>query len=250
MATVTDNSNTPHRVVLRFLQRVDRCFGRGSYNIVKRWLDPKIEYSQITYGRVLGDSLKPSCRWLEAGCGHELLKHGAGTEQFDFSSNLRSAIGCDLDMRSLKSQKLLSSRVCCDLGALPFRSQSVEIVTLNNVAEHLSDPIKVLFEISRVLRDDGRLIIHTPNARSYWVLIARISRLLLPERLVFGLIRFLEYRDDDDVFPTLYRLNTKKELTEAASRCGLRVEQLQLLRGRPIFHFLAPYVRSRCCWPV
>jgi hypothetical protein len=84
------------------------------------------------------------------------------------------------------------------------------------------------------------LIIHKPNARSYRVLIARVSRLMLPERLVFGLIRFLEYRDDDDVFPTLYRANTRKELLEAASHCGLRIERLLLVRRRPMFHFIFP----------
>jgi hypothetical protein len=105
MMTDTQSSSLHRSVSLRLFEWLDRYFGPGSYRHLKRWLDPQIEYSQITYGRLLKDSLEPPCSWLEAGCGHEILKHGAGTEQSDFSPNTRSAVGCDLDMRSLRSQK-------------------------------------------------------------------------------------------------------------------------------------------------
>jgi SAM-dependent methyltransferase len=225
---------------LSMLKFLDRFLGRGSYRSLKRWLDPKSEYSQITYGRVLDKALGPSVRWLEAGCGHEILKQGAGTEQFDFSSKPRMAVGCDLDMASLREQRLLKNRVCCNLEALSFRSGSFEVVSLNNVAEHIANPTKVFNEFARVLKDDGRLIVHTPNARSYWVLIARIGRLLLPERMVFRLIKFLEHREENDVFPTVYRANTRGRLVELASGAGMTVESISFLRYRPFFYFFAP----------
>jgi SAM-dependent methyltransferase len=231
---------TLRRETLRVLEFLDRFVGRGSYRPLKRWLDPKTEYTQITYGRVLDKILGPSTRWLEAGCGHEILKHGAGTEQFDLSSKPRMAVGCDIDMASLREQHVLKNRVCCNLEALSFRSGSFEVVTLNNVAEHIANPVKLFSELARVLKDNGHLVIHTPNANGYWVLISRLGRFLLPERFVFGLIKFMEHREENDVFPTVYRANTRSRLVELASGAGMTVESVSLLRHRPLFYFFAP----------
>jgi SAM-dependent methyltransferase len=114
------------------------------------------------------------------------------------------------------------------------------VVSLNNVIEHLTDPGKVFAEIARVLKKNGCLIIHTPNSRSYAVQIGRLARLLLPEPIVFRLIRFIEHRDEEDVFPAVYRGNTRKRLIALAEASGMRVERISLLRDRPLFYFLAP----------
>jgi SAM-dependent methyltransferase len=226
--------------VSRILALIDRVIGRGSYRPLQRRLDPKSEYTQVTYGRVLEKMLGPSARWLDAACGHEILKHGAGTEQIDLCSRARTAVGCDLDLASLRKQHLLTNRVCCDLGALPFKSSSFGVVSLNNVAEHLADPARVFAEFERVLQDGGRLVIHTPNVHSYWALVTRLGRRILPERTVSRLIWFLEYREDDDVFPTVYRANSRQQLLELAARTGMTVERVSFLRSRPLFYFFAP----------
>ena len=49
------------------------------------------------------------------------------------------------------------------LDHLPLRSASLDLITLNNVAEHLQHPREVLSEFARVLAPGGRVIIHTPN---------------------------------------------------------------------------------------
>jgi SAM-dependent methyltransferase len=227
-------------VARRLFRILDRAVGRGSYAAVRRHLDPNSEYTQITYGRLLEESLNTSAKWLDAGCGHEVLKHGAGTEKFDFWAKPRMAVGCDLDLPSLKGAGQIKNRVCCSLEQLPFRSGTFTVVSLNNVAEHLSDPRKVFAEFARVLSDDGRLVIHTPNVRSYWVHIGQLGRMVLPERVVFRLIKFTEHREEDDVFPTVYRANSKARLMQLAAESGLRVERISLLRSRPLFYFFAP----------
>jgi SAM-dependent methyltransferase len=220
---------------------LDRLLGRGSYRRVKRWLDPHSEYTQITYGRVLNDALGPSVRWLDAGCGHEILKYGAGTEQFDLGSKARMLVGCDLDISSLRTARQIKYRLCSNLEALPIKSDSFDVVSLNNVAEHLQHPDKVFAEIARVLRKGGRLIVHTPNVRSYEAQAGRLARVLLPERVVFGLIKFMEHREEKDVFPTVYQANTRERLIELASSHGMRVERVSLLRYRPLLYFVAPF---------
>jgi SAM-dependent methyltransferase len=224
----------------KLVATVDRSLGRGSYRALRRYLDPHVEYTQITYGRVLDSELTSTARWLDAGCGHEILEHGAGTEQFDLCSKIPFVVGCDLDMASLRRHMVIKNRLCCELGAMPFRSESFDVVSLNNVAEHLSRPALVFGEFSRVLSDGGILVVHTPNARSYWARIVAIGRRILPSKLILRTIRFLEHREEDDVFPTFYRANTKRELLELARATDMRVESLLLLRDRPLFYFFAP----------
>lgn len=52
-----------------------------------------------------------------------------------------------------------------DLGQeqLPFESEHFDVVTLLDVIEHIFDTDHLLFEINRVLRDDGYLIVSTPS---------------------------------------------------------------------------------------
>jgi SAM-dependent methyltransferase len=224
----------------RFFAILDRAVGRGSYAAVRRRLFPDSEYTQITYGRLLDESLNPSARWLDAGCGHEVLKPGAGTEQFNLCAKPRLVVGCDLDLPSLHEAGEIKNRLCCSLEHLPLQTGTFDVVSLNNVAEHLGEPLKVFAEITRVLSDNGRLIVHTPNVRSYWVFIGRLGRIALPARVVFKIIEFTEQREENDVFPTVYRANSKRRLLELAAASGLTVERIVLLRSRPLFYFFAP----------
>lgn len=61
-------------------------------------------------------------------------------------------------------------------AALP--SEEFDLVTLNDVFEHLPNPASVVAEIRRVLRPDGLLFIKTPNA-SYNMLKFRLLKQLL-----------------------------------------------------------------------
>jgi SAM-dependent methyltransferase len=219
---------------------LDRVLGRGSYRLLKRWLDPHTEYTQMTFGRILDEELGPSARWLDAGCGHEVLKHGAGMEQFDLLSKPAMAAGCDIDLGSLREHHMFGNRVCCNLGDLPFRSASFDVVSLNNVAEHLADPAKVFAEIGRILVHDGCLIVHTPNVRSLFMRSVRLGRLLLPERFVVFMIKFLEHREEKDVFPTFYRTNNKRQLARFAAEAGMITQRIAPIRDRPLFYFFAP----------
>jgi ubiquinone/menaquinone biosynthesis C-methylase UbiE len=50
-----------------------------------------------------------------------------------------------------------------DKDELPFKSQSLDLVVLTDVIEHLTRPDKLLGEIARILKEDGSAIITTPN---------------------------------------------------------------------------------------
>ncbi|HVB80566.1 MAG TPA: class I SAM-dependent methyltransferase [Candidatus Binataceae bacterium] len=219
---------------------LDDRFGRGSYRVLRDWLDPTREYTQLIYGRLLGELADGRTSWLDAGCGRRILELSSSAREREALTGARFAVGCDLELSALRRHRTLSNRICCDLAALPFRDRSFQLVSLNNVAEHFADPAPIFREIARVLDLDGRLAIHTPNAAGYFVRVARLARRVLPRRLVLGLISYMEGRGDDDVFPTYYRANTRAALVRLAAEAGMAVERLSLVRGRPLFYFAVP----------
>jgi SAM-dependent methyltransferase len=55
--------------------------------------------------------------------------------------------------------------------ALPFSAGSFDCVLLSEVIEHLTAPQISIGEAARVLRSGGRLLVTTPNYRSFWPLM-------------------------------------------------------------------------------
>jgi SAM-dependent methyltransferase len=91
----------------------------------------------------------------------------------------------------------------CDFDALPFDSQSLDLVVLPHSLELARDPHLTLREVERVLRPEGRAIILGFNPGSLWGLRQRLGRvaralgrrgpLFLPETK--GFIGYWRLRD-------------------------------------------------------
>ncbi len=64
----------------------------------------------------------------------------------------------------------------CDLVALPFASQSIDLVVLPHALEFSDDPHQILREVERILIPEGQLIIVGFNPFSFWGLRRRLNR--------------------------------------------------------------------------
>ncbi|HEX5431355.1 MAG TPA: class I SAM-dependent methyltransferase, partial [Bryobacteraceae bacterium] len=169
--------------------------------------------------------LRPSTRWLDLGCGHQIAPWWILQERPDFLKSVKLAVGCDRHELSLRGHASFHRRVLCDITRTGFRSQTFNLVTLNMVAEHLPDPAAAFREIARLLEPGGLAIIHTPNRKNYQSRIAR----LMPQRTKNALLRALNEIPAEDVFPTFYRVNTEKRLRAEAARAGLEVVELRMV---------------------
>lgn len=58
-------------------------------------------------------------------------------------------------------------------AALPFSDRTFDLIVCNDILEHLLDPLSVLKEAIRVLRDDGTIVISIPN-HFYWPMRLRL----------------------------------------------------------------------------
>jgi ubiquinone/menaquinone biosynthesis C-methylase UbiE len=219
---------------------LDLHLGRGSYTWLRRWLYPTQEAPIWTYARLLGSHLGPNTLWLDAGCGHCVLQARSEQPEQELVDRVRLAVGCDVDVSALRNHRSVPNRVCCQLDQLPFADESFDVVSLSFVVEHLADPQAVFTEIARIIAPNGLLIVHTPNAASYYVTLIRLGRWIFPESVVYWCIKFLESREPDDVFPTHYRANTSEKLHNLLETAGMRETLCLHLMDRPLCYFCAP----------
>ncbi|BDV43441.1 hypothetical protein GURASL_23640 [Geotalea uraniireducens] len=103
----------------------------------------------------------PNARVLDAGCGSgqylvSLLGLGVdawGVEYFDNKVNIFR-----------KANPEYASRILCgDISVLPFPDNNFDVVLLNEVLEHVPNIEASLAEINRVLKQDGVLVVFSPN---------------------------------------------------------------------------------------
>ncbi len=65
--------------------------------------------------------------------------------------------------------------LCCDFDALPFDSQSLDLVVMPHTLELARDPHQALREVERVLMPEGRVVILGFNPASLWGLRQRLG---------------------------------------------------------------------------
>lgn len=93
---------------------------------------------------------------------------------------------------------------------IPLADSSVDLVICDWVVEHLPSPGDVVAEFNRVLRPGGTVAIRTSNQWHYAYVVARLLAGSSMEARV--LKKAQPGRKEEDVFPKLYRANTRRAL--------------------------------------
>jgi ubiquinone/menaquinone biosynthesis C-methylase UbiE len=198
---------------------------------------PRLQYSQYQYRDRLLPLIQGKDRWLEIGCGHQLFAEWMRADQQKAIGSCRVAFGCDLDFEGLKKHPDLLNKCMASGYGLPYASGSMEIVSANMVMEHVDKPREFLNEVYRVLRPGGLFVFHTPNRRGYRTVCAR---LVTNQKLKTTLVRLLENREEDDVFPTFYRLNDPESIAREAAGAKLQVQSIDSVETSAILSSMGP----------
>ena len=168
-----------------------------------------------------------------------MLDIGAGAgilPQMNFKGEVARICGVDLDPRVVDNPMLDEGRVA-DAGGIPYDDAVFDMAFADNVFEHLEQPLDVFREVARVLKPGGKLLFKTPNRRHYVPTFARLTPHSVHER-----VTRLRGRVAEDTFPTVYRANTRGDVTRLAADSGFDVARLELIEGRPEY--------LRIAWPA
>lgn len=181
--------------------------------------------------------IEPGCRWLDIGCGYTIIPEwirGSIAFQQTLIGRCEVAVGCDpVDDRPHKAGL---KKYVGDCNRLPYPDEFFHIVTANMVLEHVEDPLLFCRELHRILELGGKFVFHTPN---FWN-PAVLSASLLPHGLVRRIARYLDGRSHEDIFPTYYRMNTRRSISRLP---GFEVVEMRCLPTGPILKRV-PIVRN------
>jgi len=128
--------------------------------------------------------LSDGSRLLEIGCG-------AGNLLLQASVSGSYPVALDLSMQSLNFVRLRLQEAVAKAETpagfaciqamgelLPLADESFDYVLLSEVIEHLENPQITIQESARMLHPGGRLLVTTPNYRSFWPLMERAVDLM------------------------------------------------------------------------
>lgn len=110
-------------------------------------------------------------QFLDAGCGTgwvsaEAAARGAQVTSMDMGPELLKEV----------AKKAKTKTVVGSILEMPFADNSFDIVVSTEVIEHVTEPLKAIQEMHRVLKPGGVVVITTPNAFWHWAI--RLSNAL------------------------------------------------------------------------
>ena len=131
--------------------------------------------------------LQPGMSLLDCGCGPGTITLGLSEAIFP-----GYVVGIDLDRRQVERARALAGErgaanvhfELADVNKLPYADCSFDITFAHNLLEHLSDPLRALKEMRRVLKPGGLVGVRDPDlSTGFFVpsspLLEEATRLLL-----------------------------------------------------------------------
>lgn len=191
-----------------------------------RKLDPQYQHRYEIYDETVFGCLTSKSVWVDIGCGRN--EHVAA-----FGSAAAFAVGIDV---SRHPQRTPAPFIQADLRHLPLPADFADLVTLRMVVEHLARVPDDFFEVNRILKSGGKLIILTTNSSSPVVFLPR----LLPYRWKEWLLRKSFRVERDDLFPTHHRFNSPQKFRRGVY--DVRLVSLRFLEQVPFSRFWLTFI--------
>ena len=133
------------------------------------FVDPKISGAEIHYEHLhryyFASQFIEGKSVLDLGCGE-------GYGSYILSKSAAHVIGLDIDEKTVKhaSSKYIKDNLEFIQGSVlkvPIKDKLFDVIVCFELLEHIEDHNKLLSEIKRLLKDDGFLLISTPNKKIY-----------------------------------------------------------------------------------
>jgi SAM-dependent methyltransferase len=182
-------------------------------------------------------------RILDVGCGD-----GFATQVAAQHNPAHRFVGLDWSAPSLaqaRERGIAVLRAGLD-ASLPIRSETIDVVVMSEVIEHLVDTDAAVEEARRVLKPGGSLLISTPNLAAWY----NRGLLALGIQPIFSEVslRGVYGRPGSQVAGHLHMF-TRRALIEFLAAHGLRSVRVRGARYHDVPGPLRPADRLFCIWP-
>jgi 2-polyprenyl-3-methyl-5-hydroxy-6-metoxy-1,4-benzoquinol methylase len=104
-----------------------------------------------------------NAKLLDVGCAD-----GRFTMECAHKIGCNEIFGVEIDRVAARKaeERGVRVKVCDANNRMPFKNRSFDVVTANQVLEHIKNTDRFLTEVHRVLKDNGYLVLSTPNLAS------------------------------------------------------------------------------------
>jgi SAM-dependent methyltransferase len=171
--------------------------------------------ADLWYEALVDALVTQETRWIDVGGGKSVFPHNDPLSTI-LARRCALLVGVD-PSENIHDNPFVHERV---QGFIEQYSSGNEfdLATLRMVAEHITDPTAAVAALARLIRPTGKVVIYTPNKWSIASLAARV----VPNAWHQRVTGFLWNTKDEDVFPTAYLMNTRKQLARAFTMGGFR----------------------------
>lgn len=174
------------------------------------YISPELYY-EATVDQLVTDKT----RWVDVGGGKAVFPH-----HDDLSKTIagRCAFLAGVDpSENIHQNPFVDEKHQCMIE--DYRAdRQFDLATLRMVVEHIQQPGEAVRSLARLVRPGGHVVIYTPNQWSVCSLTASLTPHFIHERAA----QFLWLAKDEDVFPTVYKMNTRKMLRRAFEKGGFK----------------------------
>jgi len=218
-------TTTEPKKIVHFASSKERC-----WEIFRKHYPDYVGPDQ-RYRAAMDRVLRTDLPVLDAGCGRGmeyaklLAPRAKGAIAFDYG---RDRVAVERGERIIP--------VVGDLANLALADGCVGTIVTRSVLEHLEFPERVFSEFTRVLAPGGSIVAMAPNFYDYASIVSRLT----PHSFHQWLVPKVVGNEEEDVFPTFYRANTRSKIRKLAQQNGLEVLRVETFCQYPVYLMFSP----------
>ncbi len=184
------------------------------------------------------DKIQTYCKqgiinFLDVGCGE-------GYTLLEANKRDWNAFGVDIfDNRVIETKKISDKFILGDLISAEFSDNYFDIIYIDSVMEHITNPYDYLLEMNRILKPGGTAYIGVPNEDCLFHDLKKLKIYLSVNKMISSRLK---------PFRSPYHIGgfNKKSLRKAIANSGFELIKLRNFAGR--LNFLNPKLFSREFW--
>ncbi len=170
---------------------------------------------ELWYEAVVDTLVNEQTQWIDIGGGSAVFPSNRNLSR-TLAAHCRKLVGVD-PSENIHSNEFVHERAQRMIEDYTT-DERFDLATFRMVAEHIQQPDAVVAKLRSLIQPGGKVVIYTPSRWSLSALAASMTPHPLHQRVA----RLLWHAEEDDVFPTAYKMNTRRRLQAVFEAGGFR----------------------------